>query len=71
MVIMTEIQMDVSFVIPARNEAKSMAEAQVVLLDSSEEALDYAKTLCSEKCEFHCGSVLSIPFPCEVVHGRK
>lgn len=42
---------------------KRLPEAQLVLLDSSEEALDFAKTLCSEKCEFHCGSVLALPFP--------
>ena len=40
-----------------------LPEAQITLLDMSQEALDYARTLCSEKCIFQCGSVLDMPFP--------
>ena len=42
---------------------KRLPGARIVLLDASEDALDYARTLCSEKCDFQCGSVTELPFP--------
>ncbi len=40
-----------------------LPRANLVLLDASEGALEYARTLCSERCSFVCGSVLALPFP--------
>lgn len=42
---------------------KRMPGVKIVLLDVSEEALEYARTLCSGRCEFQTGSVLELPFP--------
>lgn len=41
---------------------KQLPDAKITLLDASESALEYAKTMCSDKCIFECGSVTELPF---------
>ncbi len=41
---------------------KLLPQARIVLFDASSDALDYAKTICTERCSFKSGSIEKMPF---------
>lgn len=41
---------------------KRLPNAVITLLDESASALEYARSVCSGRCDFRCGSVTGLPF---------